>query len=176
MNSAPHPRYGGLATRGVGFVIDAGILTLIGFVIIGAVSLALSIFGKSISDLPSPLSLIFGVVGAVLLDTLYFVGSWSLTGKTAGQHVMRIRVERDGIGGRISVRRGIIRLVGGVLAAIPLFAGYLPILVDDRRRGFLDWLAGTVVVFDDEEKVVWGGPLRHGLTLEREQLQSPGRT
>jgi uncharacterized RDD family membrane protein YckC len=39
------------------------------------------------------------------------------------------------------------RFVGMIIAAIPLFAGYLMILVDDRRRGLHDRLAGTVVVF-----------------------------
>jgi hypothetical protein len=43
-----------------------------------------------------------------------------------------------------------------VIAAIPLFAGYLLILVDDRRRGLNDRIAGTVVEFvenEDELKV-----------------------
>jgi uncharacterized RDD family membrane protein YckC len=39
-----------------------------------------------------------------------------------------------------------------VVAAIPLFAGYLLILVDDRRRGLHDRLAGTVVVFLTEQE------------------------
>jgi uncharacterized RDD family membrane protein YckC len=33
-----------------------------------------------------------------------------------------------------------------VLAALPLFAGFLPVLFDDRRRGIHDMLAGSVVV------------------------------
>jgi len=175
VNSSQPPRYGGLVTRFVAFVMDAAILTVIAFLIVGSVSLALSVFGKSISDLPTWVNLLFGIVGAVLLDTAYFVGSWCLTGKTAGQHVMRIRVERDGLRGRISVWRGIIRLAAGVLAAIPLFAGYLPILFDDRRRGFLDWMAGTVVVFDDRQKIVLGTPVQREIALERQQLQSPTR-
>ena len=38
------------------------------------------------------------------------------------------------------------RCVGVVLAALPLFAGFVPILFDSRRRGFQDWLARTAVV------------------------------
>ena len=33
-----------------------------------------------------------------------------------------------------------------MLAALPLFAGFVPILFDRRRRGFQDWLAHTAVV------------------------------
>jgi uncharacterized RDD family membrane protein YckC len=36
-----------------------------------------------------------------------------------------------------------------VIAIIPLFAGYLPVLFDSRRRGLPDLLAGTVVVYED---------------------------
>ena len=42
--------------------------------------------------------------------------------------------------------RAAVRFAGLVLAAIPLLAGFLPILFDQRRRGLQDMLAGTVVV------------------------------
>jgi uncharacterized RDD family membrane protein YckC len=46
--------------------------------------------------------------------------------------------------------RALIRLGGLVLAIIPLFAGFLPVLVDARRRALQDWLARTVVVHVNE--------------------------
>jgi hypothetical protein len=46
-----------------------------------------------------------------------------------------------------------VRLVGLGLAIIPLGAGFLPVLVDDRRRALQDFLAGTVVLY-----VVTTGP------------------
>ncbi len=59
-----------------------------------------------------------------------------------------VSMEVEGKGGeRLSVWRGALRLIGMVIAAIPLFAGYLLILVDDRRRGLHDMLAGSVVLF-----------------------------
>jgi uncharacterized RDD family membrane protein YckC len=170
---ATRPHYVGIVTRFVAFVIDAAIVTLIAFVVVGSVSLALSIFGTSIDDLPTAVNVIFGVAGWVLLNTAYFVGGWALVGQTVGQRAMRIRVQRDRrLGGRIGVWRGVVRLAGAVLAAVPLFAGYLPILFSDRRRGLHDWLARTVVVFDTEQKVVWGSPLQREIALERQQLQS----
>jgi uncharacterized RDD family membrane protein YckC len=47
--------------------------------------------------------------------------------------------------------RALFRLGALVLAVIPFFAGLLTILVDDRRRGLDDILAGTVVVASPEE-------------------------
>ena len=41
------------------------------------------------------------------------------------------------------------RLVGLVLAIVPLFAGFIPVLFTERRRGLPDFMAGTVVVYDD---------------------------
>jgi uncharacterized RDD family membrane protein YckC len=170
------PHYVGLVTRFVAFVVDAAVVSLIAFLIVGAVSLALSIFGTSISDLPTVVNVIFGVAGWIVLNAVYFVGGWALVGQTIGQRAMRIRVQRDRrLGGRIGVWRGILRLAGAVVAAIPLFAGYLPILFSDRRRGFHDWLARTVVVFDTEQKVLWGTPLQREIALERQRLQSPRR-
>jgi hypothetical protein len=43
-----------------------------------------------------------------------------------------------------------VRVVGVVLAALPLFAGFVPVLFTDRRRGLADWLADTVVVNDQD--------------------------
>jgi uncharacterized RDD family membrane protein YckC len=42
-----------------------------------------------------------------------------------------------------------VRTFGTWLAIVPLFAGYLPVLFDPRRRGLPDYLAGTEVVYDD---------------------------
>jgi hypothetical protein len=46
--------------------------------------------------------------------------------------------------------RSIVRLIGLGLAIIPLFAGFLPVLVDDRRRALQDFMARTVVIYDTE--------------------------
>jgi uncharacterized RDD family membrane protein YckC len=62
--------------------------------------------------------------------------------------MMRLRVV-GGTGEPPGAGRSLVRFVGLVLAIIPLFAGFLPVLVDDRRRALQDFLAGTVVVYDE---------------------------
>ena len=42
--------------------------------------------------------------------------------------------------------RSLLRLLGLLLAIIPMFLGFLPALVDDRRRALQDFMAGTAVV------------------------------
>jgi uncharacterized RDD family membrane protein YckC len=75
----------------------------------------------------------------------YFVTFWSTAGQTPGMRIMDLRVT-SADGALPSVGRSIVRVVGLALAIIPLCAGFLPVLVDDRRRALQDFLAGTVVV------------------------------
>ena len=175
MNVYLPPRYAGLVTRAVAFLIDAAIVNGVELAAVGAATLLLSMFGQSLGDLPTAIKIVFGAGGWIALNLLYFVGSWTITGQTAGNRVMSIRVEGTD-GGLLSIWRAIIRLVGVVLGAIPLFAGFLPILVSDRRRGLQDWLAGSVVVFRSNRDVVWGGPLKRRMALERKQLSAGDRT
>src|SRR6188474_1098812 len=151
MGPAAPPLYAGLVTRAVAFIIDAAIINTVAFGIAASASLALSIFGVSLDELPTGLSVAVGAGGWVVLNLAYFIGSWTLAGQTTGMRLMAIRVERTN-GGPLSFRRSVQRLIGAIIAALPLFAGYLLILVDDRRKGLHDRLAGTVVVFLTEEE------------------------
>ena len=74
--------------------------------------------------------------------TIYCTAFWSLTGQTPGMRVLGIEVSTVE-GPRLGVRRSLVRLVGMLLAAIPLFLGYLPILLRDDRRGLHDLMAGA---------------------------------
>jgi len=76
----------------------------------------------------------------------YFVVFWSATGQTPGNRLFQIRVCRAVDGTAPSAGAALLRFGGLILAALPLFAGFLPILLDDRRRGAHDMIAGTVVV------------------------------
>jgi uncharacterized RDD family membrane protein YckC len=136
-------RYVGLATRIVSFVIDAALITAVDIVIGIGAALILSLL-----HIPSELKTILAVVGAVayaLGSILYFVIFWCTTGQTPGARVMQIRVV-SADGARVKPRWAVVRSVGVLLAALPLFAGFVPILFDSRRRGFQDWLAHTAVV------------------------------
>lgn len=142
--SEPPPvRYVGLATRGIAFAIDAAIINVIATVVAFGVALIVSIL-----HFPDKVKTVIAAVGAaawVLWTLGYFVGFWSTTGQTPGNRVMRLRVVAVN-GERLKPRRSVLRFVGIVLAALPLFAGLLLILFDSRRRGFQDRLARTLVV------------------------------
>ena len=134
-------RYGGLVSRAVGLVVDAALAQLTFLVVAASVGLVLSL-----ADWLSP-GWVDGAIaggGWGVVVGVYFVSFWTATGQTPGMRIMRVRVVRAD-GGQLSVWRALVRLVGLVLAIIPLFAGFLPVLVDRRRRALPDYLAGTVV-------------------------------
>jgi uncharacterized RDD family membrane protein YckC len=151
--SADEEPYAGLVTRTVALAMDAAALT-VGFAVAsGVVGLILSLF--TAVEVSSP-GAVLGVAGGwTLVVVSYFILFWTLTGATPGMRLMRMQVV-DGRGVPPGLGRSALRMVGAVLAAIPLFAGYLLVLVDDRRRGLHDMIAGTVVVYatgepDEEE-------------------------
>ena len=142
--SAIERPYAGLVSRTVALAIDAVTLT-IGFAIAsGVLGLILSLF--TAVEVSSP----GAVLGAAAMWSLvvggYFVLFWTLTGETPGMRLMALRViNRDG--DPLGFGQALLRLIGAILAAIPFFAGYLLILVDDRRRGLHDMIAGTTVIY-----------------------------
>ena len=149
MSTTPRPaapEYEGLVTRAIAFAVDAAIIDLIALVVGVGVGLALSIL--SISDNLETVLLACGAAAFAVWTVAYFAVFWSTTGQTPGNRLMHIRV-CDGDGTVLSPRRSLLRFGALLLAALPLFAGFLPILVDDRRRGVHDMLAGTIVVAVD---------------------------
>jgi uncharacterized RDD family membrane protein YckC len=135
--------YEGLVTRSIAFALDAAVINLVAIAVGAVVGLAVSVL--SVPDWAKTALLAIGGAAYIIWSIAYFATFWSTTGQTPGDRVMQIRVCRAD-GARLNVRRSVFRLVCLVLAAIPLFAGFLPILFDERRRGLHDMLAGSVVV------------------------------
>jgi uncharacterized RDD family membrane protein YckC len=120
------------------------VIDVVAIAVAGAVALALSVL--SVADNMDTVLIAVGGTLFVAWSIAYFVTFWSTTGQTPGGRVMRVRVVRASDGGRVSAGHALVRVVGLALAAIPFMLGFAPILVNDRRRGLQDMLAGTVVV------------------------------
>jgi uncharacterized RDD family membrane protein YckC len=103
------------------------LIDLVALVVGAATALAVSVF-----HLPKEVRnalLIIGGVAFVLWTIVYFVAFWSTTGQTPGARMMQIRLVHEG-GRRVGPRRGVLRVVGMLVAALPLFAGYALIVFD----------------------------------------------
>lgn len=135
--------YVGLVTRAVAFAIDVALVDLVALLTAAVVALAVSVI--SISDDVRTALIAVGGVTYALWVVGYFVVFWSTTGQTPGSRLLRFRVVAVD-GRRLRPRRALLRFVALTLAALPLFAGCLLILVDARRRGLHDLVARTLVV------------------------------
>jgi uncharacterized RDD family membrane protein YckC len=152
------PSYQGLITRSIAFGVDAAIINLVAVTVAAGVSLALSVLG--FPDSLEPVLVALSGAAYAFWSIGYFVAFWSSTGETPGNRLMRIRVCEADSGGPPRPWRALVRLGALALAVVPLFAGLLTILVDDRRRGLHDMLAGTVVVASPEEIPATGANAR----------------
>lgn len=139
-----HPPHAGIVTRALALAADAALITILFTSVVGVAALVASLVGTM---RPAWLAGLLLTLGWALIAGSYFVLFWSSAGQTPGMRLLRVRV-RGPDGRALSVGRSLVRLVGLVLAIIPLFAGFLPVLFSDRRRGLPDYLAGTVVVYD----------------------------
>jgi uncharacterized RDD family membrane protein YckC len=161
--------YAGFVARLLAFVIDVGILAIsLGLIVWFVAALnglfrLENFFGNLIG-----LSTFHNVMTVVvsLAGTLFVIGYllffWVLTGQTPGKMLMGLRViTLDGH--HISLWRAVRRLIGLILAALPLFIGILWVLIDTRWQGLHDKLAGTCVVYS------W--PARPDETFLRDHLQ-----
>jgi uncharacterized RDD family membrane protein YckC len=92
---------------------------------------------------------IAAVVGAVVsfVPLFYFSVAVAITGRTVGKAVMGIRVL--GLDGRqLSAGRSLVRTIAYVFSLLPLFGGFLWVLVDRDRRGWHDHIARSRVVHE----------------------------
>lgn len=113
--------------------------------VVGMTSLVTSLIGEL---QPDWLVATLLAMAWALISGTYFVLFWVSAGQTPGMRLMHLRVQRLN-GGKLSFSRSVLRLIGLVLSIIPLFAGFIPVLFTERRRGLADFIARTVVVYDE---------------------------
>jgi uncharacterized RDD family membrane protein YckC len=154
----------------VALAVDAALANLI--VLAGGAILAL--VGSLVADVRlDTLGQVLAAGSWIAVVGAYFVLFWSTAGQTPGMRLMGLRVMTPR-GDRPGVARSAVRVVGLGLAIVPLFLGFLPVLVDARRRGFQDFLAGTVVLYADHELAPLPGPAAARAPSPGRGVRSPG--
>jgi uncharacterized RDD family membrane protein YckC len=145
-SGTPSVPYAGIATRGLALAFDAVLVALVFLTVTAVVGFVVSLLWN-----PRPASIVgLGIGGAGLLfEAAYFAGFWSTAGQTPGMRLMQLRVV-DGSGSVPGLGRSLVRVIGLGFAILLLFTGFLPVLVDDRRRALQDFLAGTTVLYAED--------------------------
>jgi uncharacterized RDD family membrane protein YckC len=170
---SPRPvPYAGLVSRTLALGLDALLVTSAIVVMGTVVGLGISLVIPGDAHVHLGWALVTAVLGAWwLIMSAYLVCFWTLAEQTPGMRVMRLRV--SSLQGRpLRPGRALVRLVGMVLAAIPLMAGYALVLVDERRQGLHDKLARSCVLYVAEEGVETMAPAE--VRPPRQSLPSAG--
>jgi len=143
---APGVRFAAHGARLVAYVVDGILLS----VIVTAVTIALALLTVGLAAIDAGLLAV--LTGIVLIVAVFAVGLgyfpwfWVNGGATPGMRIFNLRLVRDRDGGPIGWGEAILRLIGMWLSAAVFYLGFAWILVDKRRRGWQDLIAGTVMI------------------------------
>jgi len=158
--------YAGFVTRLVAFVIDILIVSIFIAVMLGTITLILSFFNINVDSIKAGthdlnkfangvIIFLTSFAFTFLVSMVYTMFFWMFAGKTIGKAVMGVRVIGPK-GARMTLGRSFKRYIGYWISAIPLFMGYFWVLVNDRRHGWHDMLAGTSVIYDHDAQYAEG--------------------
>ena len=138
MAYAAQANYGGFWIRVVAYIIDAILLGI-------ASTIVNIIFHANPSDPQNSGNTIAGLVNFVI-GLAYFVGFWSYWSATPGQRILRLRVVDANTMQPLGVRKAILRYIGLVISFLVCFIGVIWVAFDSRKQGWMDKIAGTVVL------------------------------
>lgn len=140
--------FAGVASRGIALFVDALAVVTATVALGAAAALVGALFG---GIRPAWLAGFLLSLTAFAVAVGYFSLFWGTVGQTPGMRLMRVHVVHRRADRPLTVGRSVVRTVGLALAVIPCFLGFVPALFDSRRRALPDYLAGTVVVYDDPD-------------------------
>jgi uncharacterized RDD family membrane protein YckC len=146
---ADRPLYAGVVTRALALALDAaavyGVLLLVSAVIALLIS-SLSAGEESANTVV----LALGFSAWSLIAAAYLVLLWSGAGRTLGMSFLGLRLLSES-GEGVTPGQAVHRVIWLPLSAFPLLLGFWGVLFEERRRGWPDRHAGTIVVYADPE-------------------------
>lgn len=144
---APGIRYSSRLGRLLAYFIDGFVIGILAGIpyFIGIMLVTLGAGSDSGGGILALVGTVFLVIGFIIA-VLYKPWMWSRDGQTVGYKVMRLRVVRASDGGPVSGGQAIGRLLGYIVSGFLFSLGFIWIAFDEKRQGWHDKLAGTVVI------------------------------
>lgn len=147
--------HAGFVSRAIAFVVDIVVMSVAVIAAIALIQALLGFFtlygllGQRVVQSTPFRDAVFAVIALIgaAVAIGYPVGFWVVLGQTPGKLLVGLRIVRIN-GQPLTIRRALLRYLGYWLSAIPLGLGFLWVLVDDRRQGWHDKLAGTYVRYE----------------------------
>lgn len=143
---APGLRFASHGGRLVAYIVDVILVGALVTIVAVLLSFGVAAFAVAGAETLAALSGLFVLLAVVAVSIGYFPWFWVKGGATPGMRIYNLRVVRDRDGGPIGWREAFLRLVGYWVSSVAFYLGFAWILIDKRRRGWHDLIAGTVMV------------------------------
>ena len=145
--------FGGFWRRLWAYIIDKFILYLMSLILFLIGLIAMGLGGVSpwsivvTGDLPRGMGLFMAVylLTALFMDMTYFIWFHGTVGRTLGKRLFGLRVIRIS-GEKMTLGIAFLRWVGSLISGIFFFLGFIWIAFDNRKQGWHDKIATTLVV------------------------------
>ncbi len=133
----------GFFIRFIAYMIDSVLLT-IAIGIIGAIALAGSLAFVNNQTVALAISLLSWVIMLIIYFG-YFIYFYGTSGQTLGKKMLNIKVvSTDGT--PLTYKKGLLRVIGYIIASIPIYIGFIWMLFDENKQNWEDKIANTYVV------------------------------
>ena len=146
---APGYAFAGHGSRLVAYILDTAVIyaLMIPLFVVALLVTSLDQQASSGTGSMTRIAALFPlvIVGFVIIFG-YFPFFWARSGQTPGMRPFGLVVVRDANGGPVRAGTAILRLIGMYFASTVFYLGFIWIFIDNRRRGWHDLIAGTVVV------------------------------
>lgn len=139
----------GFGRRLAANLIDMMFVWVFGLLLGTAVGVAGLLVGMFTPDRPMALNLLI-VASGLIFSVVYYIGSWAKTGQTIGKMTIGVKVV-GADGNPPSWGAATLRYIGYIVNMIVFSIGFLWIVFDGKRQGWHDKLAGTYVVYVDDQ-------------------------
>ena len=139
--------YAGFWLRLAAMAIDSVVLAVLIWVFAGLYPLVVGRgwMGGAVSDAAGGVYWTFLILIPILIIAAFFIVSWRWRGQTPGKLLLGLTVVRFN-GDPVSWGGAVMRFLGYIISATPLFAGFFWVSYDLRRQGWHDKLAETYVI------------------------------
>ena len=143
------PVYAGAVSRALALAIDAGVVYGGLLLISAAIALLVSTIVSGDNE-AGRVVIALGAVAWALIGAVYLVVFWSGAGRTPGMSFVGIRMLATD-GSEVRTGQAIRRAIWLPLSALPFLLGFWGVLFEQRRRGWPDRRAGTLVFYADPQ-------------------------
>lgn len=134
-------KYAGFWIRAVASLIDSLILVVL------ILPLMYLFYGEAYFNADSMMPLgVADMIANYVFPLLFTIGFWLKAAATPGKMIFGLKIVDAKTGENINLSQSVIRYVGYIVSAMVLMIGYFWVAFDDKKQGWHDKMAGTVVV------------------------------